>query len=157
MFTLNQIDWIGASQLRSVTEIAPKSPFLCVPPILSVVFFPKLEHKRFLCGEKQWESRERFFVINNIRSGYSEQQSYSKHPGLASRSKDPPCFFRIWHNFLILVNFYSHLSYYHNNGALGYTRPISSSQGSARVKRNPASKHWCQQNTFSTLYQRKRN
>ena len=39
MFTLNQIDWIGASQLRSVTEIAPKSPFLCVPPILSVVFF----------------------------------------------------------------------------------------------------------------------
>ena len=30
MFTLNQIDRISAAQLRSVTEIAPKSPFLCV-------------------------------------------------------------------------------------------------------------------------------
>ena len=27
-------------------------------------------------------------------------------------------FFLMWHNYLILVNFYSHLSYYHKDGAL---------------------------------------
>ena len=129
MFTLNQIDWISAAQLRSVTEIAPKSPFLCVnrspirlifvQPVQSV-FVRKISTKKRVTNEK---TTKRFIEIypqtrcsvNLMRQPINSRQCTSEKDTFYKPYRYCCCFFpvvkHLWGSLVIktLCNLYVYI------------------------------------------------